>query len=94
MSQRQNDFLFNKNFPNEDNIVYKQPPMNFPNLDKEFDIKPNNETLFSLNKPPENIRLYVTLKKSVDSNIEYKKMILMISSIYKKQCSLINNIFI
>lgn len=31
-------------------------------------------------KAPESIRLYVTLKKATDSNIEYKKLILMTSS--------------
>lgn len=72
-----NDFL-TKNFPNEDsNSIYRPPLANFPHLDREF---PITEAINTQNKPIENIRIYITLKKGVDSNIEYKKMILMTSS--------------
>lgn len=84
MSHRSTDFLFNKNLPNEDSIsVYRPAPGNFPHIDHDFpefksvDMKELPSP--PLNKPLDNIRLYVTLKKSLDSNIEYKKMILMTS---------------
>ena len=80
MSHRSTDFLFGKNAPNEDSVsIYRPPPGPFPHLEKDFpDLKMDTKETH-LNKPPENIRLYLTLKKSLDSNIEYKKMILMTS---------------
>jgi len=72
MSQR-NEF-FNRNAIEDSHSIYKDFP--------EFKSPENKEII--MNKPSENIRLYVTLKKSTDSSIEYKKIILMISSFFIK----------
>ena len=72
MSQR-NEF-FTRNATEDSHSLYKDFP--------EFKAPEAKEII--MNKPTENMRLYVTLKKSTDSNIEYKKMILMISSFFIK----------
>lgn len=91
MFQKTND-IFSQNYNKEDYFDNgRSVASKFPQLERDLpEFKSKEDKEFPLSLPahnmklPDNIRLYVTLKKSIESNIEYKKMILMIS------CKLLN----
>ena len=61
----------------KDFLFYDEKNQNpFPSNSESYLPKP----VSSHSRASENIRIYVTLKKASDNNIEYKKMILMTSS--------------